>query len=129
MFCAGSGRGSRSAGSAPGRSLQASIARGNGAGVTHRHGVITTGRENAALRGLVVVYRLLSNLAAQDSGIEAVAELMAERMDATVAVVDEKMTVVATAASAGSPRNVADYVRDRVGHPGLAQVLGRTERS
>jgi hypothetical protein len=87
------------------------------------------GRENAALRGLVAVYRHLSTLAAQDSGIDAVAELIAERMDATVAVVDEKMTVLAAAAVTGAPRNVVDYVRDRVVHPRLAQVLGLTERT
>jgi hypothetical protein len=84
------------------------------------------GRENAALRGLVAVYRHLSTLAAQDSGIEAVTELIAERMDATVAVVDEKMTVLAAASPGGGAEGV---VRERVVHPRLAQVLALTGRS
>jgi sugar diacid utilization regulator len=80
-------------------------------------------RENTALRGLVAVYRHLSTLAAQDSGIEAVTELIAERMDATVAVVDERMAVLAAA----SPSGVAEeVVRERVVHPRLAQVLALT---
>ncbi len=87
------------------------------------------GRENAALRGLVAIYRHLSTLATQDSGIDAVAELIAERMDATVAVVDEKMSVLAAASAAGGAE---EAVRERVVHPQLAQVLtvtGRTRRA
>ncbi|MFD2422626.1 PucR family transcriptional regulator [Amycolatopsis pigmentata] len=80
-------------------------------------------RENTALRGLVAVYRHLSTLAAQDSGIEAVTELIAERMDATVAVVDERMGVLAAASPAGVAEEV---VRERVVHPRLAQVLALT---
>lgn len=86
-------------------------------------------RENAALRGLVAVYRQLSTLATQDAGIEAVTGLIAERMDATVAVVDEKMTVLAAASPTGSAEEVAGYVRERVVHPKLAQVLGLTDRT
>lgn len=87
------------------------------------------GRENAALRRLIAVYRHVSTLAAQDSGIEAVTELIAERMDATVAVVDEKMTVLAAAAPGGSAEDVAEYVRRRVAHPKLAHLLGLTGRT
>lgn len=87
------------------------------------------GRENAALRGLVAVYRHLSTLAAQDSGIDAVTELIAERMNATVAVVNEKMAVLAAASPDGGAE---EAVRERVVHPRLANVLtltGHTRRA
>ena len=87
------------------------------------------GRENAALRGLVAVYRHLSTLAVQDSGVDAVTRLIAERMGATVAVVDQKMTVLAAASPDGGTQ---EAVRERVVHPRLARVLtltGHTRRA
>jgi PucR family transcriptional regulator, purine catabolism regulatory protein len=91
-----------------------------------------TSQENAALRGLVAVYRHLSTLAAQDSSIEAVTEVIAERMQVTVAVVDERMTVLAASSATRSTGEVVGYVRDHVVHPKLAEVLsitGRTRRA
>ncbi|MGP4018917.1 PucR family transcriptional regulator [Saccharopolyspora sp. 5N708] len=86
-------------------------------------------RENIALRGLVALYRHLSSLAVQDAGIEAVTELIAERMNATVAVVDETMDVIAAASSTHRLTDAAEYVQGRVAHPRLAQVLGITGRT
>ncbi|NIJ12329.1 sugar diacid utilization regulator [Saccharomonospora amisosensis] len=90
------------------------------------------GRENVALRRLVAVYRHLSSLAVQDDGIEAVTELIAERVDATVAVVDDKLTVLAAASPTSSTDEAARLVGERMVHPRLAQVLGvagRTRRA
>lgn len=86
-------------------------------------------RENVALRGLVAVYRHLSGLAVQNAGIESVTELIAEHMDATVAVVDEKMDVIAAATASGRLADAARYVQGRVAHPRLTQVLGITGRT
>jgi sugar diacid utilization regulator len=102
----------------------------------HFHGppVVNTdddaiGRENAALRRLVAVYRHLSGLAVQDSGLAAVTELIAKHMDATVAVVDEKMDVLAAASATGRMSDAARYFQGRVAHPRLTQVLGVTGRT
>ena len=56
------------------------------------------GRENRVLRELVTVYRQLSGLALQDAGLASVAQLLADRTAATVAVVTPVMDVMAAAA-------------------------------
>ena len=60
------------------------------------------GRENMVLRELVTVYRQLSGLALQDADLASVAQLLADRTAATVAVVSQVMDVMA-AASPGAP--------------------------
>lgn len=90
------------------------------------------GRENLALRRLVAVYRHLSSLAVQDAGIESVTELIAGRVGATVAVVDDKLAVLAAASPGAAGDGAARAVRERMVHPRLAQVLavaGRTRRA
>ncbi|WP_063043375.1 PucR family transcriptional regulator [Nocardia pseudovaccinii] len=81
-------------------------------------------KENAALRRLAAAYQHLSSLATQDTGIEAVTEQLAERVATAVAVVDEKLEVLAAAASGRSEFEAAKLVLDRISHPRLAQVLG-----
>jgi hypothetical protein len=85
--------------------------------------VRAVGQENLALRSLVAVYRHLSSLAVQNVGVGAVAELIAERVDTMVAVVDEKLAVLA-AASPDRQVDAAVFFNERVAHPRLAQVLG-----
>src|SRR5580700_6149949 len=81
------------------------------------------GRENAVLRELVTVYRLLSGLALQDADLASVTQLIADRTTATVAVVSPVMDVIA-AASPGLPaEKAADLVREAIVHPRLGQVL------
>lgn len=87
------------------------------------------GRENAVLRELVTVYRHLSGLALQDADIETVTRLLAQRTDATVAVVDPTMAVLAAAGPEGSDEageKAAARIRDYVVHPRLSRVLSAT---
>lgn len=81
-------------------------------------------RENAVLRRLAAAYQHLSDLAAQDAGVEAVTELIAERVGTAVAVVDEKLEVLAAASPGVSGPEAAEFLLDRLSHPRLAQVLG-----
>lgn len=88
------------------------------------------GRENAALRRLVVAFQHLSGLAVQDAGLESVTESIAERVDTAVAVVDDKLVVLAC--SGGAESDAAHMFRDHLKHPRLAQVLdvvGPTRRA
>ena len=88
------------------------------------------GRENAALRRLIVAFQHLSSLAVQDAGLESVTESIAERVDTAVAVVDDKLTVLACSGGAGS--DAAQLFRGHLRHPRLAQVLevvGPTRRA
>ena len=88
------------------------------------------GRENAALRRLIVAFQHLSGLAVQDAGLESVTESIAERVDTAVAVVDDKLTVLAC--SGGMESDAAQLFRDHLRHPRLAQVLevvGPTRRA
>jgi PucR family transcriptional regulator, purine catabolism regulatory protein len=81
------------------------------------------GRENVVLRELVTVYRQLSGLALQDAGLASVAQLIADRTAATVAVVSPLMDVLA-AASPGVPADkAAELIGEAVAGPRLAQVL------
>ena len=88
------------------------------------------GRENAALRRLIVAFQHLSSLAVQDAGLESVTESIAERVDTAVAVVDDKLSVLAC--SGGTESDAAQLFRDHLRHPRLAQVLevvGPTRRA
>jgi sugar diacid utilization regulator len=80
------------------------------------------GRENVALRRLVLAYQHLTSLAVHDANLETVTELIAERMDTAVAVVDDKLAVLASAGR--SVPDAAPYLLSRLSHPRLAQVLG-----
>lgn len=88
--------------------------------------------ENAALRTLVTLYRHLSNLATQPAGITGVVELIADRVDTAVAVVDDKLAVLAAAEAGGSTADAARFFLERLAHPRLVQVLevvGPTKRA
>jgi sugar diacid utilization regulator len=87
------------------------------------------GRENKVLRELVTVYRHLSGLALQHADIGSLAQLLADRTDATVAVVNEMMDVLAAGAPGSSPEAAAEMVRDQVVHPRLGQVLRASRQS
>jgi len=81
------------------------------------------GRENAALRELVTVYRYLSGLALQDADLAGVVQLISDRMTATVAVVTQLMDVLTAAAPGMNADKAAATVREHVVHPRLGQVL------
>lgn len=87
------------------------------------------GRENLALRELVAVYRHLSGLALQDADVTTVARLIAERTTATVAVVSQKMDIMAAASPGHTDERAAEYIRDVVVHPRLGQVLNATRQT
>jgi sugar diacid utilization regulator len=84
--------------------------------------------ENALLRELVTVYQHLTGLTLQDADVSTVARLLAERTDATVAVVSRGLDVLA-AASANVGEDVADYVRAYLASPRLAAVLNSTAQT
>jgi sugar diacid utilization regulator len=89
-------------------------------------------KENVALRTLVTLYRHLSNLATQPAGIAGVVELIADRVDTAVAVVDDKLAVLAAAEVGGSTADAARFFLERLAHPRLVQVLevvGPTRRA
>ena len=81
------------------------------------------GRENMVLRELVTVYRQLSGLALQDADLASVAQLLADRTNATVAVVSPVMDVMAAASPGLPPEKAAVLVAEALVHPRLGQVL------
>jgi sugar diacid utilization regulator len=81
------------------------------------------GRENMVLRELVTVYRQLSGLALQDADLASVTQLLADRTNATVAVVSPVMDVMAAAAPGLPPEKAAVLVAEALVHPRLGQVL------
>ena len=87
------------------------------------------GHENKVLRDLVTVYRHLSGLALQNADLNSLAQLLADRADATVAVVNEMMDVLAAGAPGVSPEQAAEAVREQVVHPRLGQVLRASRQS
>jgi sugar diacid utilization regulator len=87
------------------------------------------GHENKVLRELVTVYRHLSGLALQNADLDTLAQLLADRADATVAVVNEMMDVLAAGAPGVSPEEAAETVREQVVHPRLGQVLRASRQS
>ena len=87
------------------------------------------GHENKVLRELVTVYRHLSGLALQNADLDTLAQLLADRTDATVAVVNEMMDVLAAGAPGVAPEQAADMVREQVVHPRLGQVLRASRQS
>jgi PucR family transcriptional regulator, purine catabolism regulatory protein len=86
-------------------------------------------RENAVLRELVTVYRHLSGLALQDADLASIAQLIAERTAATVAVVSQLMDVMAAASPGATAEKAADLIREQVVHPRLGQVLRASRQS
>src|SRR5205807_7433741 len=60
-------------------------------------------RENAVLRELVTIYHHLTGLALQSADLQAVIELLAERMGCRAAVVGPTLEVLAAAAPTGTP--------------------------
>ncbi len=84
--------------------------------------------ENALLRELVTVYQHLTGLTLQDADVSTVARLLAERTNATVAVVSRGLDVLA-AASADIGEDVADHVRAYLATPRLAAVLNSTAQT
>lgn len=87
------------------------------------------GRENTVLRRLIAVYRHLSALASQNADIGAVTSLIAEHTEATVAVVDHELGVLAAAAPGQTAEDAALHVRENVALPQLDQVLTATDAS
>lgn len=87
------------------------------------------GRENTVLRRLIAVYRHLSALASQNADIGAVTSLIAEHTEATVAVVDAELGVLAAAVPDGTSEEAARQVREHVAVPQLDQVLTATDAS
>ncbi|HEX6470107.1 MAG TPA: helix-turn-helix domain-containing protein [Streptosporangiaceae bacterium] len=87
------------------------------------------GRENKVLRELVTVYRHLSGLALQNADLDSLARLLADRTDATVAVVNEMMDVLAAGAPGVAPEQAAETIREQVVHPRLGQVLRASRQS
>ncbi|MGH3327911.1 MAG: PucR family transcriptional regulator [Streptomycetales bacterium] len=83
-------------------------------------------RENVVLRELVTVYHHLSGLALQHADVGTVAQLLADRLAATVAVVSPTMEVLAAAVPDGSPERAVERIREYVVHPRLGQVLSTT---
>ncbi|WP_062351803.1 PucR family transcriptional regulator [Herbidospora yilanensis] len=89
-------------------------------------------QENRTLRDLVETYRHLSGLAMQDADIGAVAELVARRTGVTVAVISQKIGILAAASPGVSGPDAVQYVHDHLIHPRLAHTLamaGRTRRA
>jgi len=84
--------------------------------------------ENALLRELVTVYQHLTGLTLQDADVSTVAQLLAERTSATVAVVSRGLDVLA-AASAKADEEVTDYVRAYLDSPRLSAVLNSTAQT
>jgi sugar diacid utilization regulator len=84
--------------------------------------------ENALLRELVTVYQHLTGLTLQDADVSTVAQLLADRTVATVAVVSRGLDVL-TAASADSGDDASGYVRDYLASPRLASVLNSTAQT
>ena len=80
-------------------------------------------KENVALRQLVTVYRHLSGMAAQYADLTSVTELIAGHAQATVAVVDPAMDILAAAAPGEPAAEAVQHVRDFVVHPRLGEVL------
>jgi hypothetical protein len=103
--------------------LQAALRRSEPGG----NGSDEIGRENAALRRLVVAYQHLSSLAAQDADLQTVTELIAESVGTAVALVDQRLVVTAACNTAvpeetwlcGQPAT----------HPGIAQVVEAVSRT
>src|SRR5215472_1192244 len=88
--------------------------------------------ENALLRELVTVYQHLTGLTLQDADVSTVAQLLAERTVATVAVVSRSLEVLAAVSADPGGGDVADYVRAYLASPRLAAVLhssAQTRRS
>lgn len=87
------------------------------------------GRENALLRRLVTLYRHLSGLALQDSDVDAVARLLAERIAMTVAIVGHTLDVLAVAGHEAVPEVTEARIRDSLATDRLGRALGATRET
>jgi hypothetical protein len=85
------------------------------------------GKENAALRRLVVAYQHLSSLAAQDADLQTVTELIAESVGTAVAVVDQRLVVTA-ACNTAVPEETW-LCGQPLTHPGIAQIVEAVSRT
>src|SRR5437879_9327020 len=69
-------------------------------------------RENAVLRELVTIYHRLTGLALQSADLQAVIELLAERMACRAAVVGPTLEVLAAAAPGGTPESAREGISE-----------------
>src|SRR5437867_911478 len=81
-------------------------------------------RENRMLRELVAIYHHLTGLALQSADLQAVIELLAERMTCRVAVVSSTLDIVAAAAPEGVRGEATDRILESLLRNRLARVLG-----
>jgi hypothetical protein len=72
------------------------------------------GRENVALRRLVVAYQHLSSLAAQDADVQTVTELIAESVGTAVALVDQRLVAAERFFTAQVPEAITAIRGDEV---------------
>jgi sugar diacid utilization regulator len=80
-------------------------------------------RENRVLRDLVTVYHHLTGLALQSADVQAVVELIAERMVCRVAVVSPTLEILAAAAPETAREDATDQVQESLTPSRLARVL------
>jgi DNA-binding PucR family transcriptional regulator len=81
-------------------------------------------RENHMLRELVTIYHHLTGLALQSAGLQAVIELLAERMTCRVAVLGSTLDILAAAGPEGTAHDATDRIREGLSRNRLARVLG-----
>ncbi|MER6825082.1 helix-turn-helix domain-containing protein [Streptosporangium sp. NPDC000563] len=86
-------------------------------------------QENRTLRDLVEIYRQLSGLVLQDADIGTVAHLVAHRTDVTVAIISQKLGILAAASPGQSDDSAIQYVHDHLIHPRLAHMLANAGKS
>ncbi len=86
-------------------------------------------QENLLLRELVTVYQRLTGLALQNADVSTVAELLAQRTNATVAVVSQSLEVVTAAGPQGGGDAVTEFVTEQLSSPRIADVLRSTAQT
>ncbi|GAA3413631.1 PucR family transcriptional regulator [Streptosporangium vulgare] len=86
-------------------------------------------QENRTLRDLVEIYRQLSGLVLQDADIGTVAHLVAHRTEVTVAIISQKLGILAAASPGQSDDSAIQYVHDHLIHPRLAHMLASAGKS
>ena len=91
--------------------------------MTRAIGIPRVSRENRVLRELVTIYHHLTGLALQSADVQAVIELLAERMACRVAVVSPTLEVLAAAAPETARQDASDRLREILTPNRLARVL------
>src|SRR5438309_11540580 len=86
-------------------------------------------RENAVLRELVTIYHHLTGLALQSADLQAVIELLAERMGCRAAVVGPTLEILAAAAPTGTPEAARDGIRESLARNRSVPVLRAVART